>query len=220
MLRTGPDQIGVSKAILKRLLTTDTWSPDQMEALNGNGIPFEGRWPEGSPWKDRRVPLLVVVNEGNMGAGVKTAVDLKDGELVALYMGTEATEIGVEEFPPNRRTTYATRNTGLQNQRGGPQPRDLGKTLKAGDERIHAVSDQPFNVLQEKNAVGPLLNASRTEAEANVVLNRRDCWRDKDGNLYIGMYAKSDVAAGNFLHWFYDFKAGRGGANSYSFPDD
>jgi len=75
-------------------------------------------------------------------------------------------------------------------------------------------------MLQEMNAAGPLLNASPTEAEANVHLDRGDYWEDDKGNVYIGMWAKIFIAARTFLHWSYDYKAGRGGADAYFFRDD
>ena len=217
MLRTDEKRIGVKDALLKLVLTTDTWSPDQMSALAGDGIPFDGQWPADSPWAAQPVPRLVVVNEVGMGAGVRTDVDIKQGQLVTVYVGTMAEDVGVEEFPPNRRTVYA--------MKGGSQHAEATKLgekrkLRAGIERIHAVSDQPFHVLQAMNAAGPLLNASSTASDANVVMDRLDYWVDSDKNLYIGMYAKEDIAAGTFLHWEYDFRAGRGGANSFSFPDD
>ena len=217
MLRTDEKRIGVKDALLKLVLTTDTWSPDQMSALAGDGIPFDGQWPAGSPWHGKAAPRLEVVNEAGMGAGVRTAVDIKQGQLVTVYVGTMAEDVGVEEFPPNRRTVYA--------MKGGSQHAEAAKAgekrkLRAGTERIHAVSDQPFHVLQAMNAAGPLLNASSTASDANVVMDRLDYWVDSDKNLYIGMYAKEDIAAGTFLHWEYDYRAGRGGAKSFSFPDD
>ena len=92
--------------------------------------------------------------------------------------------------------------------------------MEDGQKRVHTVSDQPFHVLQEMNAAGPLLNASRSETTANVRLDRSKFWRDGKGNVYIGMYAKADIAAGTFLHWLYVYRAGRGGANGFSFHDD
>lgn len=220
MLRTDSDtekRIGVQDALLKHLLTTDTWTPDQMAGLDGDGIPFEGKWPTGSPWEGRPVPRLLVVNEPGMGAGVRTDQDIMQGCLVALYVGTEATEIGVEEYPPCRRTAYAMKGCPIRNT---DPPEGQQRILHAGNERIHTVSDQPFQMLQEMNAAGPILNASRSEAAANVQLDRGDFWRDGKGNVYIGMYAKNHITAGTFLHWYYDYRAGRGGANCFSFPDD
>ncbi len=91
--------------------------------------------------------------------------------------------------------------------------------MHAGDQRIHTVSDQPFDMLQAMNAAGPLLNASNDD-DANISLDRGDFWEDEVGNVYMGMYAKGIIAKGSFLHWNYDYKAGRGGADAFSFPDD
>jgi hypothetical protein len=218
MLRTDETlRIGVQQALLKRLLTTDTWTPDQKAALDGDGIPFEGQWPTGSQWAHKPVPRLSVVDEPGMGAGVRTDQEIEKGLLVTLYVGTEATEIGVDEYPPCRRTTYAT---GGCPKRARDPPVGQQRILHAGNERIHTVSDQPFQMLLEMNAAGPLLNASLSDAAANVQLDRGDYWRDGKGNVYIGMYAKDRIAAGTFLHWNYDYRAGRGGINSYCFPDD
>ena len=152
-----------------------------------------------------------------MGAGVRTDVDIQQGQLVTLYVGTKATEIGVAEFPPNRRTAYAMKGCPVRNE-----PEIVGqiRALHAGDERVHTVSDQPFEMLQAMNAAGPLLNASSKDEEANILLDRGNFWEDNEGNVYIGMYAKYDIAKGSFLHWQYDYRAGRGGADSFCFPDD
>ena len=218
MLRTDLAQrIFAKDALLKHLLTTDTWSLEQKAALDGEGIFFEGAWPADSPWAGRPAPRLVVVNEAGMGAGVRTDVDIQQGQLVTLYVGTKATEIGVAEFPPNRRTAYAMKGCPVRNE-----PEIVGqiRALHAGDERVHTVSDQPFEMLQAMNAAGPLLNASSKDEEANILLDRGNFWEDNEGNVYIGMYAKYDIAKGSFLHWQYDYRAGRGGADSFCFPDD
>jgi len=216
MLRTDVVQRIVAKdALLKHLLTTDTWSLEQKAALDGEGIPFEGKWPAGSQWAGRPVPRLVVVNEAGMGAGVRTDVDIEQGRLVTVYVGTKATEIGVAEFPPNRRTAYA-----MKGARNEPEIIGRRRPLHAGDQRIHAVSDQPFAMLQAMNAAGPLLNASSKDEDANIDLDRADFWEDNVGNVYIGMYAKYGITKGSFLRWNYDYKAGRGGADAFFFSDD
>ena len=131
------------------------------------------------------------------------------------YVGTKATEIGVAEFPPNRRTAYAMKGCPVRNEAVGQT-----RALHAGNERVHTVSDQPFEMLRAMNAAGPLLNAPSKDEEANILLDRGDFWEDKVGNVYIGMYAKDDIAKGSFLHWHYDYKAGRGGADAFYFSDD
>jgi hypothetical protein len=141
-----------------------------------------------------------------MGAGVRTDVDIEQGRLVTVYVGTKATEIGVAEFPPNRRTAYA-----MKGARNEPEIIGRKRPLHAGDQRIHAVSDQPFAMLQAMNAAGPLLNASSKDEDANIDLDRADFWEDNVGNVYIGMYAKYGITKGSFLRWNYDYKAGRGG---------
>ncbi len=53
MLRTDEERICVKQALFMHLLTTDTWSLEQKAALDGDGIPFEGKWPAVSPCRCR-----------------------------------------------------------------------------------------------------------------------------------------------------------------------
>jgi hypothetical protein len=62
-----------------------------------------------------------------------------------------------------------------------------------------------------------LVNAALNARDANLTLRRTEFWRDGKGNVYMGLYAKKDIARGTFLRWEYDPFAGGGGSNSYRF---
>jgi hypothetical protein len=196
------NRITVHRALLSLVLTTDTLSLQDQRIMDGDGFVFpESDCPEGSPWNGRgqRQCRVVAVTEPGIGAGIKADQDILDGELVILYAGTEVsenTESDLEDLPPSRRTTYAMDGT---------------------ERRIHVVADQPFGLLRQNNTAGPLVNATLNPRDANLVLKRREFWRDGKGNVYIGLYAKGNIAKGTFLRWWYDPFAGGGGRNSFRF---
>jgi hypothetical protein len=196
------NRITVHRALLSLVLTTDTLSLQDQRIMDGDGFVFpESDCPEGSPWNGRgqRQCRVVAVTEPGIGAGIKADQDILDGELVILYAGTEVsenTESDLEDLPPSRRTTYAMDGT---------------------ERRIHVVADQPFGLLRQNNTAGPLVNATLNPRDANLVLKRREFWRDGKGNVYMGLYAKKDIARGTFLRWEYDPFAGGGGSNSFRF---
>jgi hypothetical protein len=199
------ERINLHDALLRLVFTTDTLSLEDKQTMDSKGFVFpESDCPVGSPWQSKglRLPEVLVLNEPGIGPGVMAAQDLVKGQLVLLYAGTEAsafTGVDVSELPPSRRTTYA---------------RDKDNT------RLHAVADQPFWMLRQKNTAGPLVNAAETEEEANLRMDRTDFWRDGEGHIYIALYAKDNVVKGTFLRWKYDPFAGGGGKHSYRFGSE
>ena len=200
LLRTdGQERITLRDALLKTVLTTDTLTLEQKRKMDGCGLEFPGGpCPDGSPWRESSalLPPLVIATEGTLGAGVRTSSKILKDQLVALYVGAEVSDIN--HLPPSRRTTYAM----------------------SGGNRIHAVSDQPFEWLQKHSFAGPLINASFTDTDANISIDRMAFWRDGKGLIFLPMFAKRDIEHGEFLHWKYDPFAGAGGADGYRFPAD
>ena len=196
------DRITVHRALLSLVLTTDTLSLREQRIMDGDGFVFPASdCPEGSPWHDKgqRQCRVIAMTEPGIGAGIKIDQDIREGQLVILYAGTEVSEdtgIDLEDLPPSRRTTYAKDGTG---------------------RRIHVVADQPFGLLRQNNTAGPLVNAALNVRDANLTLRRTEFWRDGKGNVYMGLYAKKDIARGTFLRWEYDPFAGGGGSNSFRF---
>jgi hypothetical protein len=200
LLRTdGQERITLRDALLKTVLTTDTLTLEQKRKMDGDGLEFPGGpCPDGSPWRESGalLPPLVIATEGTLGAGVRTSSKILKDQLVALYVGAEVSDIN--HLPPSRRTTYAM----------------------SGGNRIHAVSDQPFEWLQQHSIAGPLINAAKTDTDANISIDRMAFWSDGKGLIFLPMFAKRDIEPGEFLRWRYDPFAGAGGADGYMFPED
>jgi hypothetical protein len=192
-------RISIRDALLKKVLTTDTLPLELKRKLDEEGVLFAGgNCPVDSIWHETGVqlPPLLVLTEGELGTGVQTTVELKKDQLVCLYVGSEVSD--TNDLPPSRRTTHAMHNS----------------------TRIHAVSNQTFEWLQQHSIAGPLLNAASIENPANIAMNRHIFWRDGKGLIYIAMFAKDDIQPGTFLRWRYNWREGAGGAHSYMFPDD
>ena len=77
---------------------------------------------------------------------------------------------------------------------------------RATKEKTHHVctgkgqQDQPFAWYQDHNAAGPYLNDPTNPIDANVCLRCNEFWRNKEGYIYIAMYAReASIAADLFL---------------------
>ena len=201
-------RIPVRDILRHPVLTNLTFSEKQAVAVQGDGLPIGGvSLPAGCTFESdgaRQVPIWKVKPDGpngSWGNGAFADQDIAKGQFAALYVGLDFsmdTGRDVDQLAPgNHNVTIFD-----------------GSTAKGT-----CVGELPLEVLQVVGGVGVFFNAKTTHAGANLALNRRRCWRDGKGLVYIPMYATRDIQKGEGGYWDYDPFAGAGGADSYTFDN-
>jgi hypothetical protein len=200
-------RIPVQDILRHTVLTNLTFSKEQSATVQGVGLPIGGvPLPSNCPFASeaQQVPIWNVKPDGpngSWGNGAFADQDIEPGQLAAVYVGLDYS------YKSSRDVCELA-------------PGNHNATLFDGSaDRGTCVGELPLEVLQAVGGVGVFFNAKTLQQGANLVLKRKQNWRDGRGLLYIPMYARVAIKKGEGGYWDYDPAAGAGGADSYTFDD-
>jgi hypothetical protein len=200
-------RIPVQDILRHPVLTNLTFSKEQSATVQGVGLPIGGvPLPSNCPFASeaQQVPIWNVKPDGpngSWGNGAFADQDIEPGQLAAVYVGLDYS------YKSSRDVCELA-------------PGNHNATLFDGSaDRGTCVGELPLEVLQAVGGVGVFFNAKTLQQGANLVLKRKQNWRDGRGLVYIPMYARVAIKKGEGGYWDYDPAAGAGGADSYTFDD-
>jgi hypothetical protein len=201
-------RMGAQEAMLHAANTLPFLSPEHSLALeNGTGIVMTGGPVESLAVPYRKFPALkgtslpiiaLLLQEGmGMGAQLRGRA-LKRGEVAALYGG---------EYIPKTDTGRLRRAF----------PSRYGVSVIGVDGFEAFVCDaaqtpkRPFKWFIDNSVAGPFMNGrDGVGFDINCDLDRTSAWLDGEGGVWFVLKANRDIAAGEWLMWKYNWKAGAG----------
>ena len=160
--------------------------------LKGNVKEFPDESIQGSD-----LPPVAFAKEEGKGMGVKIARDANNGALIGFYAGEFSHRGIMTKEKPSRYIAAASGAKFKQNADITSFRCDAGPSKKL-----------TFQWCIENCVCGPFMNGDTSSP--NCRLDRNAAWVDREGIVWMPMYAIKNIKTGEFLCWNYNHEAGQG----------
>jgi hypothetical protein len=153
----------------------------------------------GCPFPTHTLKDVLVIREGEIGAGLKAIETYEKHELVAFYYAAKRVGLEINEDPPGRYIVAVK-----------PQ------FLYGNGEFTPELDLEQF---REKKAMGVCINAATNAKSRNCYLMRLHTQDDAANSkyLWIPVRAARRITAGEYFSFIYDHEAGGGLIRGYNF---